>query len=177
MDISEEYIEMCRKSQEIQDLRSKFQSYQEGDFYSDTLNIKVASYYPSCQEYAEDGHDDFIKSRRSCEVWLPRQDQLQEILNLPLNDLLDVFIGFIPPTSNIVIVNEISKEKKEEFKEAWVKSMKQCTPAMVLDENINLPTITRIFSFLTLEQFWLGIVMQKKYNKIWNFETKTWEVK
>jgi hypothetical protein len=65
MDTSEIYIEMCRQAEEIQDL----QSHLFGDFrYNHVFNdIQIINYHSSMDD-------------QEIYTWLPRQDQLQEIV-------------------------------------------------------------------------------------------------
>ena len=64
MDVSHEYIKQCEKAEEIQ-LGRRVGELEEGDFYSrDGLTGEIF-----CYEYMPDTG-----------VWLPRQDQLQEMV-------------------------------------------------------------------------------------------------
>jgi hypothetical protein len=79
MDTSKEYIEMCEKAQEIQELR--YNGYEWGDYYF------YYNYYDVCiqtpENYIEVSTSKGITElviRKDNHVWLPRQDQLQEML-------------------------------------------------------------------------------------------------
>jgi|SRR3972149_3962879 len=92
MDTSETYIKMCEKSVEIQpkiklawhngkkDKPRSDRHWQPGDFYSqngeaDVMDVGADPYY-----YRPDG----------VAIWLPRQDQLQEMVKIPIYDSLVV---------------------------------------------------------------------------------------
>jgi len=66
MDTSEEYVRMCKKAKEIQ----KVWNPENGDFYFDLVNERVYSYCSSA----------IGKGYTGIDVWLPRQDQLQEMI-------------------------------------------------------------------------------------------------
>lgn len=70
MDTSKEYIEMCRKAREIQNLRGN----DEGDFYQDGSFVRIAN-----EPCSDDCYHTLVYD--GC-VWLPRQDQLIEMLNM-----------------------------------------------------------------------------------------------
>lgn len=76
MDISKEYIEMCEKAHEIQQNRD----FQNGDFmFIFKTNNNYVTLGVGIYSECDDGYysiEDTINT-----VWLPRQDQLQEILD------------------------------------------------------------------------------------------------
>jgi len=72
MDTSKYYILMCGKAKEIQELRRE---WKEGDIFSRGHIDFNKICYVSC---------DALTSwyiRRNDDIWLPRQDQLQEMIN------------------------------------------------------------------------------------------------
>lgn len=75
MDTSEIYVSMCRKATEVQAMKEFF---EDGDYYSypekKTIGISI---YSSCA-YSE-GYIDYKRNEGSS-TWLPKQDQLQEIV-------------------------------------------------------------------------------------------------
>lgn len=101
MDTSKEYIEMCKKAQEIQEIKEMYKDYDKGDFYDRYGFIEVASPYSSCEEYADDNYCDEIQQRDKSDIWLPRQDQLFDLImelnnNFGCNDKLQgIFINNI----------------------------------------------------------------------------------
>jgi hypothetical protein len=85
MDICREYIEMCGKAEEIQVIRvskvKDFLTFLEGDFYAVIIGREIRetriSHYSN-----NDAHvGDFI--------WLPRQDQLQEMLPIIFTNIVE----------------------------------------------------------------------------------------
>ena len=83
MDTSREYVQMCEKATEIQALKPIYQTHGEW-FVCAICNREYtedsSSYFPLC-----DGHN--------AEVWLPRQDQLQEMIGAKTTS--DLIIGFL----------------------------------------------------------------------------------
>lgn len=96
MDTSETYIKMCQKAVEIQ----KEWKVEKGDWYIlveekiDKCVNSIKKGVPECVglitfPYNEeeigilDGYDDRDFFKRTDFVWLPRQDQLQEMINVP----------------------------------------------------------------------------------------------
>ena len=68
MDNSETFIKMCEKAVEIQIINPcKLHVFEEGNYYANNGEVSIAQY---------DSHDDEG-------IWLPRQDQLQEMLIEP----------------------------------------------------------------------------------------------
>ena len=74
MDTSK-YIEMCRKAVEVQKLRSckEVINWQDGDFFTESGN--VCSHCVECNEITQ------------CDIWLPRQDQLQDMIDWKQYDI------------------------------------------------------------------------------------------
>ena len=149
MDTSKEYIEMCKEAQGVQD-RRKFTPYyskefewnfQDGDYYVYLPEMEVNIHYLTDDHYMPDPRPENNDKRF---VWLPGQDQLQEIMQAGLELFyygLECDAGFGPG-----LFTEINKEA-----EYW-------------------------YRFTSFEQCWLALVMKKKYNQVWNFEAKTWEM-
>lgn len=109
MDISKEYIEMCEKAQEIQE-QWKHSIRNNGDWYfNEELN---GAYVVS----------DIDQGDNIC-VWLPRQDQLQDMLNRSVIEKLIKFNDFMyPPLS--IIKPELSEEKLKtfpSFEQLWLR--------------------------------------------------------
>ncbi len=79
MDISETYIKMCKQAEEIQG-----RYFSTGDYFSRGFGAEI-----HCDYEAFEG----------C-IWLPRQDQLQEMVGFVSNEwwLLDLFIRFTRET-------------------------------------------------------------------------------
>ena len=115
MDTTKKYIEMCAKAKEIQELWVEKQ--RNGDWlewYDDIRKTTYVGIYTF----------DRILVHPRLHVWLPRQDQLQEMVISDFDDVQDMFYNF-----GRWIYNEPNK---------------------------------------TAEQFWLGFVMDNKYEKRWD---------
>jgi hypothetical protein len=72
MDCSDAYVKMCQKAEEIQRLWSP----AEGDHFVDDL-CHVSIVNPALLEYL---NKSFKEGKRGSYTWLPRQDQLQEMV-------------------------------------------------------------------------------------------------
>jgi len=145
MDTSKEYIEMCEKAEEIQ----PHDDWEDGDFFYHELKVQESAGYGGgvfveCdQEYtlheAYRSKGDRHKNKRW--VWLPRQDQLQEIvrgskhLHLLAYEFAAYFHGSIDP-----LYPEIGRDN------------------------------FTVDSDNSMEQMWLAFVMKVKYSKIWDGE-------
>lgn len=134
MDTTEQYIKMCEKAGEIRKLNTEhIQRLGE-------LPVNVPYYCDS---------DCYINLDNLKIIWLPRQDQLQEMCkyfkNLPpaeysARGLLKAFWEFVDGNW----LNYL-----------WVLSNEQ----------------------VSMEQLWLAFVMKEKYHKIWNGKNWIKEVK
>lgn len=153
MDTTAEYIEMCQKAEEIQGLRPKIEfnhytnQFEDGDFVVDEYNeIRV---------YHSDSKGEGFIADEIIICWLPRQDQLQEMV-IESKWWIDLFID--------------ADTKDRRF-------VPQCEPYILFQEFINHCkwSYQKGNSFLTMEQSWLSFVMKKNFSKTWNPETKTWE--
>lgn len=138
MDTSKKYIEMCKTVKEIQD---KWMP-EYGDFYEDHHNIRK-----TIGTLAE---KEFI-SRRPLPlpfIWIPRQDQLQEILSETCT--LKFFIGglheFFDPES-------LCPGADGEYP--------PCSKCQETGKE-------RRMTYKTMEQWWLAFVMSELYTKKWN---------
>lgn len=143
MDFSKEYILMCEKAQEIQKLRNFYKDYNDGDFYyNNILEIDEVNVF---------NVNDFQFSIRNKNIWLPRQDQLQEM-----------------------IINNIKKELDQ------ITSLELLSPFNLFINNIETEFETEdklqtyIICRYTMEQLWLMYVMKENYNKIWSEKQQDW---
>lgn len=86
MDTSKEYGEMCYSAKEIQELWE----VKDGDFHTTEIDLD----YP--QPLVLTVHDEIdIESINRFPVWLPRQDQLQEMVEEEITgELLERFYDF-----------------------------------------------------------------------------------
>lgn len=87
MDSSKEYIEMCRKANEIQALVKPKNNIpgmlNDGDVYWWSVDNKIHISYTDLTHHPEQW--DYISGREV--VWLPRLDQLQELIEEDINPL------------------------------------------------------------------------------------------
>jgi hypothetical protein len=83
MDTSKEYILMCEKAVEIQEVKDFF---NEGDFVVNPLSFKKTSSVISYSRAKIDINQNMI--------WLPRQDQLQGMVEYCPLDLIQKFKNF-----------------------------------------------------------------------------------
>ncbi len=114
MDISETYIKMCEKAEEIQEVRHD--GFEEGDCaYS--MNDDGYTWLGS-------SHDSY--KRWEDDIWLPRQDQLQEMIG-DFNKCLGMLHDFQCP--------EVNAYQQEWFE--YCQSMEQLWLAFIMHENYN----------------------------------------
>lgn len=168
MDNSKKYIEMCKKAVVIQEVWNP----QRGDFHAcgcgsclkrkasincigdaevDILNGRCFDNVDEVyKRYAESYGGHFVDHFNECReliVWLPRQDQLQEIVV----NIHDENYSAAPIESSYSLAVMFVKNWMLNARcESWMHGMKD-----------------------SMEKLWLAFVMQKKFNKIWNGED--WE--
>jgi hypothetical protein len=132
MDTSLEYVKMCERATEIQSVRPRGKEFEDGDFVG-WLHGTESGYrvsYPA---------QDFPDERGSGDIWLPRQDQLQEVVI----DKIDC-----PSHSAFAIIINLGS-----------RFLRMAQDTATFDYWIQ---------FLSMEQLWLAFVMHEKYNKKWN---------
>ena len=152
MDTSKQYIKMC----DCPEIQGHWKP-SEGDNFSFINEPKIIKDYEiwalekrelsDIEEWNKiiktmGNHfvDHFIEAR-DCFVWLPRQDQIQEMMGLGLYDLLEQLKKFIDKST--WTLNEIGRDG------LWGKAEK-CV------------------GFTSLEQLWLAFYMHEEHGKIWN---------
>lgn len=150
MDTSETYIKMCEKAKEI---RALWQP-REGDYYVYSSKPAMVALTPA-KEFIPFDHRaceigmvtslPFLPDRKYL-VWLPCQDQLQEMLGANAYELLDSIYEFCG-----------------DF-EIYPYLVAPGGARDCLGQN----DYTR--QFTSMEQLWLAFVMKEKYNKIWDGE-------
>lgn len=82
MDTSETYIKMCEKAEEIQKLRMS-NEFDDGDWFYDREEAEVYPVVGSWWYHHQSACFEVMGGDINCidtDVWLPRQDQLQEML-------------------------------------------------------------------------------------------------
>lgn len=161
MDTSEQYIKLCERAEEIQKLRqwryydndllreTREGNFEEGDYiWVDSGIYLIGGDCYEVQEYSRYGLE--IASAGYCEgygfnvkkvIWLPRQDELQEMVDEGnVLELLSAFDCFIYTDFKIAPQNNLIQRR------FW-----------------NL----YVTQFTSMEQLWLAFVMKEKYNKTW----------
>lgn len=147
----DQYIEMCKAAGEIQ----RKSSIAVGNFWHHPrLGLAVTCTWASCNCgcmidatafcFFKTGNRESSNEITENMYWLPRQDQLQEMLDMDTNDL---YFGFLSIQS---LVLEIT---------------------IRFDDDISFADMMNKFS---IAQLWLIFVMHKKYNKHWDFDKKEW---
>jgi hypothetical protein len=147
MDTSETYIKMCEKATEIQ----KAWNPNLHDFVFDIANnknvwgrrsIRVITFV-SDDWFHVGGYQD--KSTKKYYIGLPRQDQLQGMLEE--KDILGLIFGFkdfCDPTDSLGTMPHPVSVRYAEKEEKYIKQ------------------------FTSMEQLWLAFVMKNNYKKVWN---------
>jgi len=132
------YIKMSKKAEEIQKLRKK---WQWGDFYCETPIELLNKGKPPSISLALS----IDNKRYKNEIWLPRQDDLQEMLK----KWLKLYI------------------KMEKLQYSYLWNLWLDFSSFVMNEQyFGDKNVTDIFT--SMEQIWFTFVMKKKYNKVWN---------
>jgi len=158
MDTSKEYIKMCEKAEEIQKLwwtGSLFgndgdglkASGNNGDYFLDNaygISIKGIGSGTYCREPKP--------------IWLPKQDQLQEMIEGDWITIQVSFYDFIFTYAN----NLCAKHFNE-----GITSIHDFVDGNTFYERCKKIVYKKWNSF---EKAWLAFVMKEKYNKIWNGE-------
>ena len=138
MDTSETYIKMCEKAAEIQE---GHEAIIQGDWWCwKSYQRQVVPHVDARPISRVDKREK--KVVRNTRIWLPRQDQLQEM------------------------VKEIAMDEltRGQFLVAYLE---QYFDYFCNEEYANYGTSTGLH-FGSMEQLWLAFVMKEKYNKIWN---------
>jgi hypothetical protein len=128
MDTTKQYIKMCRKAVEVQ----KLWKPATGDFYGWVI----------CESTGYEIWQDGNKINVAADIWLPRQDQLQETINFEIYPHQAHTLG-----RNIEYHASDYIFKFVLNKGDWKAGDFYCK---------------------TMEQLWLHYVMRKKFNKTWN---------
>jgi len=115
MDFSKEYIKMC-DCPEIQE-------------YADTDGFRSLNILPNVYWDKEHGFSSFYRYKHSNNIWLPRQDQLQEMVKKDLTDieLIEEIYDYLCENPNEIKVKaDYSMEMvwlaymmKEKFSKTW----------------------------------------------------------
>ena len=112
MDTSETYIKMCSKATEIQTLRLQLHSYGTKDYWAYLSETPINS--P-------------LLGKRKIIIWIPRQDQLQEMI---MPSLGSDFKGFAPFILNERLYTSLSVDGIYN----WGRSFEQLWLAFIMKE-------------------------------------------
>ncbi len=166
MDISKEYIKMCKEAKEIQSLRKRKPKYirpewegsigltKDGHNFideDDTPDWEGLTYFNTVDNEGSVGiwderiADEFGVTIKCNAIWLPRQDQLQEML-LDFDDPLNRFMTSVCYSTLVCNFAQFCG---------------------VLDEDAEGRSNCDIRKE-SLEVLWLAFVMAEKYRKVWN---------
>jgi hypothetical protein len=155
MDTSETYIKMCEKATEIQKL-----AFRIGGRFEDYPNEDILIDFTGSFYFANNATLQTTKSPEwdGALIWLPRQDQLQEMVGLNQHNVDYMF----PKLSGFHFRNMYEAiENKNLADDKGDKLI-----------NDNQRKMARHFRhlFTSMEQLWLAFVMSEKFGKIWNGE-------
>ena len=143
MDTTKKYIKMCEEAREIQ---QEHNIPTEGDWFVDGGLIEI---------FTERDSDDLgeIEYRRKYSLWLPRQDQLQEIVKDKVRDNQKTTHAYIRGSNPEGFIN-----------------------ACLLTDFYSWQERTDCLSlfFTSMEQLWLAFAMWEKFQKIWDDEKEEW---
>ena len=150
MDLSVEYIKMCEKSTEIQELWNPTQ----GDYFLervDETSLDDIAHGCYIEEYFRIiGSDEqsnlcsmsIVNSYKQGNVWLPRQDQLQEMIIERVK---------CSPDKDVALLYMFH---------SW----------MTEEDGRSFGFEKAVFPDPSMEQLWLAFVMKKNFRKVWNGE-------
>jgi hypothetical protein len=155
MDKSKEYILMCEKAEEIQEEWKPI----TGDVYDGRSNITKGIHIlkqPECLNRYKWDH-----------IWLPRQDQLQDIYINYRHEKYSEEIKKDYGENDGEYLNKIYEAKKMK---RWVMNSLMhfkyfCESPCPFSEYKDSANWKK---YDTYEQLWLAFVMKEKYNKKWN---------
>ncbi len=117
------YVKICEKAREIQALRNTYESWQDGDYYVDPSDkvIHEDLYCQGCIDERWTGNQYRLFKGKA--IWLPRQDQLQEMVSKDWMKVLAILSAY---AKNYDFTQCESMEQfslavvmKEKFKKIW----------------------------------------------------------
>lgn len=149
MDKSEKYIEMCRQAIEIQKLWKRNDgdfTYTDGDLDSYPQGVRIIWH----RKMTNSGYHNWYSNwymPRGC-IWLPRQDQLQDILSetCTLGYFISGLHEFFDPEN-------LCPDADSEY-----PPCDKCSSAGK----------ERRTMYETMEQWWLAFIMSELFTKKWN---------
>ena len=150
MDTTETYIKMCEKAEEIQANRP-LPSIQVVD--EKLVDNWKMVYFD--EGYLIDNRGNWWADTRPDTIWLPRQDQLQEMVLESehygwLPHLCQNFAEFLSPYQ---LADTLSRRSDH-----WA----------ALGEMLDVKTY--VLQFTSMEQLWFAFVMKENHNKMWSGE-------
>lgn len=141
MDLSEEYIEMCNKATEIQDTyRQNFDFNLEQSYFYDNetkeivlIGVKMIGKF----KYYLANRDNFVGQEidsldNSNYFWLPRQDQLQEVLFKDVKNC-NIFLGRV---LNLQVYLETFYDNTEES-DTTIDSFEKLLLSLLMKQDYN----------------------------------------
>lgn len=155
MDTTNKYIEMCERAKDIQKFRLDTAQWQDGDFVYTKGDEAEGGEYSECvkiiwnNKMPNGGYhnwDDHWYLPTEC-IWLPRQDQCQEIMkeSHTLGAMIQDIYWFYEP-------EHFCPDQDNDYRECKCDEI----------------GITRRKMFDSIEQLWLAVVMDELYKKEWN---------
>jgi hypothetical protein len=150
MDTSETYMKQCEKAGEIQRIWDK-SGIKWGDFY--VYNDEPCSRDDPAYGFYGELQIKCVGKSETVEhnaFWLPRQDQLQEMVGMVGDPLFATY-------------------RLRLFSEG-LKYVPDGAVYAHIDRSIDIQETEYPKQFTSMEQLWLAFVMQEKYNKVWDGE-------
>ncbi len=145
MDISNRYVLMCQKAQEIQehwmprqcDFIIQLSDLEEGIGLCHPAShiVQVANFY--YEEQDEENYARECDEMKEQSLWLPRQDQLQRMIE-----------------PDISLIHSIIRRVVEKTYHDYSRNIVVSAPEL----------------FYSMEQLWLAYIMSEKFGKVWNEE-------
>ena len=168
MDLTKEYIELCSKAGEIQKIWQSFVTPPHDDikYYWNNhygKGYEGSFYYRGDKDIPSENGISCVDYEYEClglgeegntDIWLPRTDQLLELANL---------------------VDEALYQRSEHFAHTLKPHQLGWLIGGFADNEGDYEEKTKAFD--SPEKCLLAYVMEYKYNKVWNSETKEWENK
>ena len=148
MDTSKEYIEMCEKAVEVQkgwevicgDVYVIWWPSRKGHYLKVVEPQEIFSPYDIWFEPARFSHN-YKNNKDCCNIWLPRQDQLQEMVHDDEARLNRSAFGLFADMGRL-LTTSLEPEQNKIFN--YMAQFKESG-----------------------EQLWLAFVMKEKYGKVW----------
>lgn len=174
MDKSKEYIDMCEKAKELQNIIFKQKKLIQGDIY-----------------YINESSEIFIPYDEDREIWFEKEDGTNGLWWVK-----DTRTNHMPiPYTILESESYFYKYEDNELNFVWLPRQDQLQE-MVVKENYNHNPVLiqnfhefvwdielcqyqfsrEIWYDISMEKLWLAFVMYKKYNKKWDREKEKWIV-